>query len=34
VHLVGRHGDDEVLLRLAEDLKAADDWTARRPPVS
>jgi amidase len=34
VQLVGRRGFDEVLLRLAEDLQAAHDWTARRPPTS
>lgn len=33
VQLVGRRGADEVLLRLAMDLQAAADWTARRPPV-
>jgi amidase len=33
VHLVGRRGADEVLLRLAQDLQAAADWTTRRPPV-
>jgi amidase len=34
VQLVGRRGSDEVLLRLAQDLQAAHDWTARRPPIS
>jgi amidase len=34
VQLVGRRGSDEVLLRLAQDLQAAHDWTARRPPTS
>jgi amidase len=34
VELVGRRGSDEVLLRLAQDLQAAHDWTARRPPTS
>lgn len=34
VHIVGRRGADEVLLRLAQDLQAADDWTARRPPLT
>lgn len=34
VQLVGRRGSDEVLLRLAQDLQAAYDWTARRPPTS
>lgn len=33
VHLVGRRGADEVLLRLAQDLQATADWTARRPPL-
>jgi amidase len=34
VQLVGRPGADEVLLRLAQDLQAAADWTRRRPPVA
>jgi amidase len=34
VQLVGRRGSDEVLLRLAQDLQAAHDWTSRRPPTS
>lgn len=29
--IVGRHGSDGVLLRLAEELQAVHDWTARRP---
>jgi amidase len=33
-HIVARPGGDEVLLRLAEDLQAASDWTRRRPPSS
>jgi amidase len=33
VQLVGRRGSDEVLLRLAQDLQAAHDWTTRRPPI-
>lgn len=33
VQLVGRPGSDEVLLRLAQDLQAAHDWTERRPPI-
>ncbi|MDY7106684.1 MAG: amidase [Actinomycetota bacterium] len=32
--LVGRRGDDELLLRLAADLQAAADWTHLRPPVA
>lgn len=34
VQVVARHGADEVLLRLAEDLQAVADWTGGRPPVS
>ena len=34
VQLVGRRGDDEVLLRLALELQEAADWRWRRPPVS
>ena len=34
VQLVGRRGSDEVLLRLVQDLQAAHDWTARRPPIT
>jgi len=30
--LVGRRGDDEVLLRLALDVQEAADWRRRRPP--
>lgn len=33
VQLVGRRGDDELLLRLALELQRADDWTIRRPRV-
>lgn len=33
VQLVGRRGDDEVLLRLALDLQEAADWRGRRPVV-
>jgi amidase len=32
VQFVARPGGDEILLRLAEDLQAASDWTVRRPP--
>lgn len=34
VHLVGRRGSDEILLRLARDLQSAADWTTRRPPLT
>jgi amidase len=34
VQLVGRPGSDGVLLRLAQDLQTALDWTARRPPIT
>lgn len=33
VQLVGRMDSDEMLLRLAEELQAAHDWTSRRPPL-
>jgi amidase len=33
VQLVGRHGSDEVLLRLAQDLQASSGWISRRPPA-
>ena len=32
VQLVGRRDADELLLQVAQDLQAAADWTARRPP--
>jgi len=32
--LVAAHGADEMLLRLAEDLQTAADWTLRRPQLS
>ena len=31
IQLVGGHGADELLLRLAEDLQTVADWTTRRP---
>lgn len=34
VQLVGRQNRDEMLLRLAEDLQKAEDWTTRRPPFT
>ncbi len=34
VQFVGRQASDEMLLRLAQDLQAAHDWTQRRPPIS
>jgi amidase len=33
VQIVGRAGDDETLLALAEQLQAASDWTLLRPPA-
>ncbi|MCW2777942.1 MAG: amiC 1, partial [Frankiales bacterium] len=33
VQLVAAHGRDDLLLALAAQLQADDDWTARRPPV-
>jgi Asp-tRNA(Asn)/Glu-tRNA(Gln) amidotransferase A subunit family amidase len=33
VQIVGRHGDDDLLLRLAGALQAQLDWTADTPPT-
>jgi Asp-tRNA(Asn)/Glu-tRNA(Gln) amidotransferase A subunit family amidase len=33
VQLVGRHGDEATLFRLAAQLEAARPWFERRPPL-
>jgi len=33
VHLVAAYGREDLLLRVAAQLEAADPWSARRPPV-
>jgi amidase len=33
IHVLGRHGDEATLFRLAAQLEAARPWAARKPPV-